>query len=148
MLRQQPHLKDTEQFFASSSKLIHGMPHDDDTTTSSFTTTPHSGKRIEFWDIFKYILLQYIGTHKEKHIISDLPSIKTLSISEKLPHQQHSTLSSSTTKHSSTISDHKSTTGGSGVSPHELGEGGDIMWYDPLCGSPLELKQKEQEHIK
>jgi len=63
MLRQQ---SDTEQVFASSLKLIHGRskkPHDDDTTTSLFTTkqtsyhTTHSGKKVEFWDIFLYILL-------------------------------------------------------------------------------------------
>ena len=35
--------------------------------------------------------------------------------------------SSSTTKQSSTISDHTSTTGDSGVSSHGLGEGSDIM---------------------
>jgi len=59
--------------------------------------------------------------------MSDIFSIETQFISEKLPHLQHSTLSSSTTKHSSTTSDHKSTTGDSVVSSHEIGEGSDIM---------------------
>jgi len=82
-------------------------------------------KRLNFGTFFIYFV---IGTHKEKHIISDPPSMKTLSITEKLPHQQHSTIPSSTTKHSSTISDHKSTTGDSGISSDELGKWHHVMW--------------------
>ena len=55
--------------------------------------------------------------------------------------------SSSITKQSSTISDHTSATGDSRVTSHGLGEGSKIMWCHVLLGSPLEVKQKEQEHF-
>ena len=59
--------------------------------------------------------------------------------------EKSSTPSSSTTQQSDNRSDH---TSASRVSSHGQGEGSsDIMWCNPLYGSPLEMKQKQQENL-
>jgi len=125
MLEKHSCLKDQEYSSVSSPKLIHASskePNDYDTATSSFITTQARATPIS------KSITYCISTSEMIHVISELPSMESPSFHNagKLKYQPN-ILSSYTTDHSSTISDHTSTTGDSEVSSHELGE------VVPLC---------------